>query len=356
MSDKMKWSEKAGVMDRGRKEPVLTVKDLVVRFYSIDGVVHAINGVAFNLYEGEILAIVGESGSGKSVTMMSLVDLIPKPPGKVEGGEAILFDSESSQDLLQMSSEEVRRIRGAQVGFIFQDPISSLNPTMTIGNQIAETMIEHLHVSHATARANTILLLKEVGISDAERRFDSYPHEFSGGMRQRVMIAIAMACQPRIVIADEPTTALDVTVQAQITDLVLRLQRQMGVSVIWITHDLGVVAGLADRVLVMYGGTVVESALVDVLYETPYHPYTIGLLKAIPHVNEKGEMQTDDLESIEGVPPDLLSPLEQCPFAPRCGFAFDRCFTELPPLRLVAERHRVACFFDVINGVPRGDI
>lgn len=338
-----------------RSKPILSVKDLVVRFYSTDGVVYAINGVTFDLFEGETLAIVGESGSGKSVTMMSLIDLIPRPPGKVEGGQAILNQWNSSTDLLQLSEDEVRRVRGGQVGFIFQDPISSLNPTMPIGQQIAESMMEHLSLGRSEAKSRSVELLRQVGIPDAERRFDSYPHEFSGGMRQRVMIAIAVACEPRIIIADEPTTALDVTVQAQIVDLVKRLQEKMGAAVIWITHDLGVVAGLADRVLVMYGGTVVENALVDDLYEQPLHPYTIGLLNAIPRVDDTGDF-TESLESIEGVPPDLIKPLDRCPFAPRCDYAFERCWQEIPRPSVVGRQHLAACFFDVKAGTPRDSV
>jgi len=331
-------------------ETILEVKGLVTRFYSIDGVVHAINGVNFELYEGETLAVVGESGSGKSVTMMSLVGLIPMPPGKVEAGEAIFSTGETAIDLLSLSEEGIRHLRGSQIGFIFQDPISSLNPTMTIGQQIAESMTEHLGLSTSAARSRTVELLRNVGIPDAERRYSSYPHHFSGGMRQRVMIAIAMACQPKIVIADEPTTALDVTVQAQIVDLVKRLQEQYGAAVVWITHDLGVVAGLADRVLVMYGGTVVESAPVDELYENPQHPYTLGLLKAIPQLDASGD---EKLESIEGSPPDLLQELALCPFAPRCAYAFDRCWEELPPAIKVGAQHTAACFYDVEKGGPR---
>lgn len=332
-------------------QPILEVKDLVTRFYSVDGVVHALNGVSFRLFEGETLAVVGESGSGKSVTMMSIVGLIPQPPGKVEGGEALFMENGLSKDLLKLSDVERRRMRGGKIGFIFQDPISSLNPTMPIGRQIAESMTEHLDLSNAEARARTIKLLQQVGIPEAERRYNSYPHEFSGGMRQRVMIAIAMACEPRIVIADEPTTALDVTVQAQIIDLVKRLQASMGVAVIWITHDLGVVAGMADRVLVMYGGTIVENGPVDALYETPRHPYTIGLLNAIPRVDESGEVE-EELSSIEGQPPDLLRPLIYCPFAARCNYVFDRCWQEVPTLRPVVAGHEIACFYDVAQDQP----
>jgi oligopeptide/dipeptide ABC transporter ATP-binding protein len=338
-----------------RMQPILQVKDLVTRFYSVDGVVHAVNGVHFNLYEGETLAVVGESGSGKSVTMMSIIGLIPQPPGKVEGGEAFLFENGKTTDLLKLSDQQLRLVRGGKIGFIFQDPISSLNPTMTIGRQIAESMTEHLGISRSEARLRTIKLLRQVGIPDAERRYDSYPHAFSGGMRQRVMIAIAVACEPSVVIADEPTTALDVTVQAQIVDLVKRLQETMGVAVIWITHDLGVVAGIADRVLVMYGGTIVENAQVDELYENPQHPYTIGLLRAIPRVDELGEAESEELAIIEGAPPDLLKPLVCCPFAPRCEYTFDRCWQETPPLISVGDGHEAACFYDVTHDQPRID-
>jgi len=337
-------------------KPILQVRDLITRFYSVDGVVHAINGVTFDLYASETLAVVGESGSGKSVTMMSLVGLIPMPPGKVEGGQALLEKGDGHLDLLSLSDDQLRHVRGGQIGFIFQDPISSLNPTMTIGQQIAESMTEHLGLSQAEARSSTIKLLRNVGIPDAEKRYNAYPHHFSGGMRQRVMIAIAVACEPKIVIADEPTTALDVTVQAQIVDLVKRLQDQMGMAVAWITHDLGVVAGIADRVLVMYGGTVVESARVDDLYEDPHHPYTIGLLKAIPRLDESGNDETEKLTSIEGTPPDLYQELTLCPFAPRCDYVFDRCWQQLPPLIQVDDQHSAACFYDVKRGEPRDDI
>ena len=330
-------------------ERILEVQDLVTKFYSTDGTVHAINGVTFNLDQGETLGVVGESGSGKSVTMMSLVGLIPMPPGKIEGGTATFFETDGqSIELLGLSDREKQHVRGGKIGFIFQDPLSSLNPTMPIGKQIAESMVLHRGVSDAVAKKETIKLLNAVGIADAPRRFGSYPHEFSGGMRQRVMIAIAMAGNPQIVIADEPTTALDVTVQAQIMQLMKDLQGQMGMTVVWISHDLGVVAGLADRVLVMYGGTIVEDALVDDLYENPRHPYTIGLLGAIPSLDNVGE---ERLVSIEGQPPNLREELTLCPFAPRCPYVMDRCWEELPLLREAGPKHRVACFFDVVEGI-----
>jgi oligopeptide transport system ATP-binding protein len=329
---------------------VLEVKDLVTKFYTLDGVVHAVNGVSFVLEEGETLAIVGESGSGKSVTMMSILGLIPSPPGKVEGGKAFFTSSEGRRDLFQMSAAELRTVRGGQIGFVFQDPMSSLNPILTIGEQISETLTKHLGISREQAHKDTISLLAQVGIPDPELRYNNYPHQFSGGMRQRVMIAIAIACTPEIIIADEPTTALDVTIQAQIVDLFKRLREEIGVAVIWITHDLGVVAGLAERVLVMYAGRVAEIASVDDLYERPRHPYTLGLLGALPRLDAT---ESRRLVSIEGTPPDLLIAITHCSFAPRCPYAFDRCWEEIPSLMPVGVRHRVSCFYDMEKGGAR---
>ena len=326
---------------------VLEVKNLVTKFYTLDGVVNAVNGVSFDLEDGETLAIVGESGSGKSVTMMSLLGLIPMPPGKVESGEAIFY---GSQDLLQLSPAELRDVRGGQIGFVFQDPISSLNPILTIGEQISETLIKHKGLSKGDARERVIELLTQVGIPDPELRYKAYPFQFSGGMRQRVVIAIAIACNPKIIIADEPTTALDVTVQAQIVELFKRLRDALSVSVIWITHDLGVVAGIADRVMVMYGGRAAELALVKDLYENPQHPYTVGLLGALPRLDST---ESKRLVSIQGAPPDLLIPLTHCPFAWRCEYVFDRCWQEIPPLVTVGEQHQTSCFFDMDKGEPR---
>jgi oligopeptide transport system ATP-binding protein len=326
---------------------VLEVKNLVTKFYTLDGVVNAVNGVSFDLEDGETLAIVGESGSGKSVTMMSLLGLIPMPPGKVESGEAIYYNK---QDLLQLSPAELRDIRGGQIGFVFQDPISTLNPILTIGEQISETLVKHKGMNKKQARERVIELLTQVGIPDPELRYDAYPFQFSGGMRQRVVIAIAIACTPKIIIADEPTTALDVTVQAQIIELFKRLRDALGVAVIWITHDLGVVAGIADRVMVMYGGRPVEIALVDDLYENPQHPYTVGLLGALPRLDSK---ESKRLVSIQGAPPDLLIPLTHCPFAWRCEYVFDRCWEEIPQPVLVGEQHQTACFYDMEKGEPR---
>jgi oligopeptide transport system ATP-binding protein len=326
---------------------ILEVKNLVTKFYTLDGVVNAVNGVSFDLEEGETLAIVGESGSGKSVTMMSLLGLIPMPPGKVESGEAIFY---GRQDLLQLTPAELRDVRGGQIGFVFQDPISTLNPILTIGEQIAETLVRHKGYTQEQAHERTIKLLTQVGIPDPELRYKAYPFQFSGGMRQRVVIAIAIACNPQIIIADEPTTALDVTVQAQIVDLFKQLREALDVTVIWITHDLGVVAGIADRALVMYAGRPAEIAPVDDLYEQPQHPYTLGLLGALPRLDVK---ETKRLVSIKGAPPDLLMPLQHCPFAWRCEYAFDRCWQEIPPLVTVGKGHQVSCFYDLEDGRPR---
>jgi len=330
--------------------PVLQVKNLVTRFHTADGIVHAVNGVSFDVEHGETLAIVGESGSGKSVTMMSLLRLIPGSSVRIVSGEALFNNGSRTVDLLKLAPGEIRQVRGGQVGFIFQDPLSSLNPVLTIGQQISESILEHASLSEPQAKERTIELLAKVGIPDAANRFDSYPHQFSGGMRQRVMIAIAIACNPKLLIADEPTTALDVTIQAQIVDLVLRLQKELGMSVIWITHDLGVVAGLANRVLVMYAGRVAEQALVDDLYEQPRHPYTIGLLGALPRLDE---IQSKRLVNIKGSPPDLRVEPRHCQFAFRCPYAFEQCWGEIPEQVSVGEAHVAACFYDVEKGEPR---
>lgn len=329
---------------------ILKVRDLVTKFYTLDGVVHAVNGVSFDLDAGETLAIVGESGSGKSVTMMSLLGLIPTPPGKIERGEAWFTTDKGTHDLLQMSVHNLRDVRGGQIGFVFQDPISTLNPILTIGEQISETLTRHLDMTREQARQRTLELLTNVGIPDPALRYKAYPFQFSGGMRQRVVIAIAIACAPQIIIADEPTTALDVTVQAQIVDLFKQLREKLGIAVIWITHDLGVVAGIADRVLVMYGGRPAEIATVDDLYERPHHPYTLGLLGALPRLDAT---ESKRLVSIPGNPPDLLIPLQHCPFAWRCEYALDRCWQEIPPLLDVSEGHQAACFYDMEKGGPR---
>ncbi|WP_322800876.1 ABC transporter ATP-binding protein [Thermoflexus sp.] len=326
--------------------PLLDVRNLEVRFFTRDGVVHAVNGVSFQLHEGETLGIVGESGSGKSVTMLSILRLIPQPPGRITKGE-VLFQG---VDLLKLDEADIRRIRGSKIAMVFQDPMTSLNPVLTIGRQITEVLETHLNMSPHEARQRAIELLQMVGIPNAAERLNDYPHQFSGGMRQRVMIAMALACHPQILIADEPTTALDVTIQAQIIDLVKRLRDELGMAIIWITHDLGVVAGLAHRVAVMYAGYIVEEAPVLELYHNPRHPYTLGLLGSLPRLDRRERRR---LVSIDGMPPDLLELPSGCPFAPRCPYAFDRCWEENPRLEEIAPNHRMACWVDVQTGRPR---
>ncbi len=301
---------------------------------------HAVNGVSFYLNEGDTLGIVGESGCGKSVTVLSILRLIPEPPGEVARGEALF----NGQDLLSFSERELRKVRGGQIGLIFQDPMTSLNPVHTIGSQVSEVMREHLDISKEQADKRVLELLQRVGIPDAAHRVQDYPHQFSGGMRQRVMIAIALACNPSLLIADEPTTALDVTIQAQIIEQVKALRDQYGMTVVWITHDLGIVAGLANRVIVMYAGYVVEHAVVADLFADPRHPYTIGLLESLPSY---GETENRRLVSINGRPPDMLKEPLLCQFLPRCRFAVERCREELPALVEVGDGHQVACWADV---------
>jgi oligopeptide/dipeptide ABC transporter ATP-binding protein len=328
------------------KSNVLEIQNLKTRFHTQDGTIHAVNGVSFELREGELLGIVGESGCGKSVTVMSLLKLIPIPPGEIEDGTAF-FDG---HDLISMEAEELRGIRGYKIGFIFQDPMTSLNPVLTIGQQIMEPLRTHLGMSREEAGERTIKLLELIGIPMAKARLGDYPHQFSGGMRQRVMIAIALSCNPQILIADEPTTALDVTIQAQIIDLVKELRKELGMSIIWITHDLGIIAGIADRVIVMYGGFLVEKALVKDLYLKPGHPYTQGLLGSLPRLEERS---AERLINIPGHPPNLLSQPEICPFAPRCPYVFEPCLEENPSLFSIDVEHEVACWWDVEKGVPR---
>jgi oligopeptide transport system ATP-binding protein len=325
---------------------ILDVQGLETTFKTPDGVVHAVNGVTFGLGEGETLGVVGESGCGKSVTMLSVMGLIPTPPGKIVAGKAIF----AGQDLVKMSQDDLRRVRGAQIAMIFQDPMTSLNPVLTIGKQLEEPLMIHIGMTKNQARERAAELLTMVGIPNAKDRLNDYPHQYSGGMRQRVMIAMALSCSPQILIADEPTTALDVTIQAQITDLVKRLRDELGMAIIWITHDLGVVAGLAQRVLVMYGGFIIEESVVKELYSNPTHPYTIGLLGSLPRVDEK---QREKLYSIEGQPPVLYEKPQSCPFAPRCKWALEHCWKEMPPLIEVGPEHRAACWVDTKTGRHR---
>jgi oligopeptide transport system ATP-binding protein len=324
---------------------VLDVKDLKVQFDTQDGMVHAVNGISFDLKQGEFLGVVGESGSGKSVTMMSLLRLIPMPPGEIVSGEAHFGDD----DLLTIDDETLRHIRGGKIGFIFQDPMTSLNPVLTVGYQITESLRLHTDLSEKDRRPRAMDLLDLVGIPDAQARLDNFPHELSGGMRQRIMIAMALACDPEILIADEPTTALDVTIQAQIIEIVRDLREKLGTSLIWITHDLGVIAGLADRVVVMYGGEIVEEAAVDGLYEKPMHPYTEGLLGSLPRLDQKGL----ELTNIKGTPPNLYEIPSFCPFAPRCSYVMEKCWEEDPPLLVIGEGRKTACWWDLENDRPR---
>ncbi len=316
---------------------LLEVKGLTTQFYTQDGVVHAVNGISYHLNEGETIAIVGESGSGKSVGVMSLLRLIPQPPGKIVAGE-VWFQG---RDLLQISDDEIRQVRGKHIAMIFQDPMTSLNPVLTIGYQLMEPLQLHLGMNKNEARKRAIELLEMVGIPGAATRLDAYPHQFSGGMRQRVMIAMGLACNPQVLIADEPTTALDVTIQAQIVELVKSLKEQIGMAIIWITHDLGVVAGLAERVLVMYAGKIVEEAEVHELYADPHHPYTIGLLRSVPRL-DMGKSKR--LIPIEGLPPDLIDYPVGCPFAPRCEYRTEKCEKEAPSIEQVSPTRRVACW------------
>ncbi len=327
-------------------EMILDVQGLETQFKTSEGTVHAVNGISFKLKEGETLGVVGESGCGKSVTMLSILRLIPTPPGKIAAGKAIY----RGKDLLLMSSEEIRHIRGSQISMIFQDPMTSLNPVLTIGRQLTEPLELHLGMNQTQAKRRSVELLEMVGIPRAKERLDDYPHQFSGGMRQRVMIAMALACNPQIVIADEPTTALDVTIQAQIVELVKRLRDELGMAIVWITHDLGIIAGLAQRVLVMYGGFIIEDAPVKDLYSNPSHPYTIGLIGSLPRLDEQEHTR---LTSIDGLPPILYEKPTSCPFAPRCRFAVEHCWKENPVLEFVTSEHQVACWVDVKTGRER---
>jgi peptide/nickel transport system ATP-binding protein/oligopeptide transport system ATP-binding protein len=333
-------------MPDGATPLVLDVKDLKTVFRTRGGEVHAVNDVSFTLKPGELLGVVGESGSGKSVTMMSLIRLLPMPPAEIRGGQ-VMFDG---QDLAKVPEETMRAIRGARIGMVFQDPMTSLNPVFTVGYQITEPLRKHMGMDKKAAANRAVELLELVGIPDARRRLGDYPHQFSGGMRQRVMIAIALACDPKVLIADEPTTALDVTIQAQILELIKDLRQKLGMAIVWITHDLGVIAGIADRVMVMYGGQVVEQAPVRELFANPQHPYTRMLLETVPHI--KGA-RAEKLRVIQGQPPILAKAPESCPFMARCPQAFDRCAAQNPARYDVGVGHDAACFWDFKTGAPR---
>lgn len=329
------------VDERTIAHPVLDVRNLKTQFFTRSGVVYAVDDISFQVGQGETLGIVGESGCGKSVTSLSVMRLIPSPPGKIVGGQMLLNNGKETKDLVKLSESEMRRIRGNDIAMIFQDPMTSLNPVYTIGNQLMEPLQLHLGLDRAAAAERALDLLKRVGIPAAEDRIDAYPHQFSGGMRQRVMIAIALACNPKVLIADEPTTALDVTIQAQILDLMVGLNRDFGTAIILITHDLGVVAEVCKRVNVMYAGKIVESGPSSKLFAKPQHPYTMGLLNSVPAM---GARVKEPLHPIGGLPPDLLAPPQGCRFRPRCPRAQAKCL-ETPPLVETAPGQFAACWF-----------
>jgi len=320
-------------------EVLLRVKDLKTYFYTQDGVVKAVDGISFELARGETLGIVGESGSGKSVTALSILKLIPDPPGKIVSGEIYL----DGMDIVALKEKEMQQVRGNEIAMIFQDPMTSLNPVFTIGNQIMETIMLHQRLNKKVAREKTVELLRSVGIPNPEQRIDGYPHQFSGGMRQRAMIAMALSCNPKILIADEPTTALDVTIQAQILQLMNEIKERTNSSIIIITHDLGVIAEMADNIIIMYGGMVVEYSDVNTIFYNSHHPYTWGLLRSIPRLDE---VKRERLIPIPGIPPSLINVPPGCPFSPRCRYAKDVCFKVTPELKNIGRFHKVACYLD----------
>jgi oligopeptide transport system ATP-binding protein len=326
-----------------RSEPLLSVEDLRVQFWTRRGTVHAVNGISFDIAAGETLGIVGESGCGKSVTSLALMGILPRA-GRVTGGTAMF----GGRDLLRLSDDQLRKIRGREIAMIFQDPMTSLNPVLTIGRQIREPLETHFDMDKAEANKRAAELIDQVGIPSAKARIKDYPHQFSGGMRQRAMIAMALACEPKLLIADEPTTALDVTIQAQILNLLHELVSQRDTALILITHDLGVVAGHCERVNVMYGGMFMETGSADQLFGRPRHPYTLGLLQSIPRLDA---MRKERLHPIPGAPRDMLSAPRACPFQPRCRFEVEQSSQEVPTLREIEPGHMVACF----NPVPVGE-
>jgi len=326
--------------------PVLQVRGLTTRFRTERGELTAVDDVSFDVDRGETVAIVGESGSGKSVTALSILRLIPSPPGRIAAGQVIF----EGNDLLTLDGKSIRDIRGNKIAMIFQEPMSSLNPALTVGIQVAEPIHEHQRTPWSAALKKATELISRVRIPDASSRLASFPHQYSGGMRQRIMIAMSLGCTPSLIIADEPTTALDVTVQAQILDLLKQISKESGTALVIITHDLGVVARYADRVIVMYGGRVVETAPARDLYKSPRHPYTVGLMASVPRLDGDTSRR---LIPIDGQPPDLAHLPPGCAFAPRCRIATDRCRTERPPLEAVSSVHSKACFADVVADVAR---
>ncbi|MFA9377197.1 MAG: ABC transporter ATP-binding protein [Lachnotalea sp.] len=323
-------------------KPILEIKNLSVEFQTVEGTVHAINSLCYTLHEGETLGIVGESGSGKSVSSLGIMKLIPNPPGKIVNGE-ILYNE---MDLVKNSEKQMEKIRGNEISMIFQEPMTSLNPIITCGKQIAESLVLHRGLNKKEAMQAAIQMMQEVGIASPQKRANEYPHQMSGGMRQRIMIAMALACNPKILICDEPTTALDVTIQAQILDLIRKLNNGTGTAIIMITHDLGVVSELCERVIVMYTGRIVEDAPTEEIFENPLHPYTIGLISAIPRITK----ERNPLMTIEGVVPNPTEIIKGCSFSPRCKYATAQCKTQEPPLVQVDENRKVRCWnFDVGN-------
>ncbi len=316
---------------------LLEVTDLKTQFFTQRGVVHAVDGVSFDLEEGETLGLVGESGCGKSVSALSIMRLIPDPPGRIVSGE-VMFDG---QDLLKLPEPEMRGIRGKQISMVFQEPMTSLNPVLSVERQLTEALELHLGMTKADAKQEAVNRLEQVGIPDPERRVKQYPHQFSGGMRQRVMIAMALSCNPKLIIADEPTTALDVTIQAQILELMKALSQEYGVALIIITHNLGVVARYADRVNIMYAGKIIERGSALDIYRRPSHPYALGLLNSVPRLDQP---RKEKLDPIEGQPPDLIDMGDGCSFRDRCRFFIDRCAEEVPALQSVGDGHVSACF------------
>ena len=329
-------TSQTGDATNGDGRPLLEVKNLKTQFFTQDGIVRAVDDISFYVMPGETLGIVGESGCGKSMTGLSIMRLIPNPPGKIVNGEVVF----NGRDVIKMSEEQVRSIRGNDIAMIFQDPMTSLNPVLTINRQISESLQLHLKMNREQARQRSIELLEMVGIPNAQERVDQYPHQFSGGMRQRVMIAMALSCSPRLLIADEPTTALDVTIQAQILDLMRVLQSETGTGVMLITHSMGVVAGMSDRVQVMYAGHIVETASTEEIFSNPRHPYTVGLLKSIPRLDAS---KREKLHPIRGLPPDLIDLPDMCPFVPRGNYAREKCEQKNPPLLEVKPGHYSAC-------------
>ena len=316
---------------------LLEIKDLSTYFFTPEGVVKAVDGISYDVGEGEIIGIVGESGCGKSVSALSIMRLVANPPGRTVNGR-VMFEGE---DLLSLDDSEMRRIRGNRIAMVFQEPMTSLNPVLTIGRQLTETLELHQNMNRSQARERAAELLQTVGIPDAKQHLKDYPHQFSGGMRQRVMIAIALSCNPKLIIADEPTTALDVTIQAQILELMQRLSQEFGTAMIIITHNLGVVARYASRVVVMYAGKVIESGSAQEIYHDPKHPYTLALLQSVPRIDETRKVK---LQTIAGLPPDLVNLPDGCSFSPRCRFSYERCTEEAPVLMRTSDGHESACW------------